>query len=304
MTSHMQKIQVDSVYGSNILVETDGQSRIIINEAPHGFIHESDNKMLRHQFTNMMVFQEKLSMLFRASLKAAAISLPLPPSKYGVKVHLISSRRIRDLPMAVIKATKMTSPLLNVLKSVIDSLNGQVISNDNQLYSAEIVYDQTPKAGLDYLEVELFEVVKRSSKSVARIATEVYIVPKEPPIVYDAPDKYMLFSDLQCTQIAEPLKSMVNLPKLPSYHIDLQFVGDVETRDIDNMSKTYWPILNELGLEDDDMHRITITKWVNKKKVGQIGIEVLPNTLHHGNIPKSPTGQAVRGKKQPGVKTI
>lgn len=304
MTSHMQATRVDAVYGPKILVRTDGQSQIIINEAPQGLIHESDDSMLRHQHTNMMVFQEKLSMLFRANLKAAAIPLPLPPSKYGVKVYLRSSRRISDLQIAEIKAKKSNSPLLNVLKSVIDSLNGQVIDNDNQVYSAEIVYEPTSNAGLDYLEVELFEETKRSCKSVVRIATDVYIIPKEPPIVYDAPEKYMIFNELHCAQIAELLKPMVRLPKLPPYHVDLQFHGDVEPHDIDNMSKTYWPILNVLGLQDDGIHRITMTKWISKKKVGQIRIEVLPNALHHGNIPKSPMRQAITGKKLAGVKTI
>lgn len=236
MTAGMITKQIGTFLTGNITVETDQHSKIIIHEPPEGLVHATENDVIRHQITSMMAFQEKLSMLFRARFKSAGIKFPLPDGKYRVEVNLKSARKIKELPAPTIKNTISSSPLIGVLKSIIDALNGQIISNDSQIYNAEILYEQLPKGGrskLDHLEVWLFDLSQKNAAPIAQIATDVYVIPKEPPMIYDADNKPVVLQEMHFKDIADQIRPIMSVPQYSKYHIDIQFSGKVRRLDID-----------------------------------------------------------------------
>lgn len=291
MTAKLITKKINTFLNGDIKVDTDQHSRIVIHEPPEGLVHSTGNDVIRHQITSMMAFQEKLSMLFRANLKSVGIEPPLPDGKYKVEVKLRTARKISELPAPTIKYLSPTSPLLNVLKSIIDALNGHIINNDSQIDSSEIVYEPVPGGGrskLDHLEVGLYDASQSLATPIIHIATEVYVVPKEPPMYYDSGDKPVVLQETHHKDFAAQLHSIMSIPQYGLYHIDIQFSGGVKRLDIDNMAKIYLPILNELGIEDDLIHRVTMNKQISKRSNGVIAVQIHPHSLQHSKRNTSP----------------
>jgi Holliday junction resolvase RusA-like endonuclease len=291
MTANLISKKINTYLTGSITVETDQHSQIIIHEPPEGLVHAAGDDVTRHQITSVMAFQEKLSMLFRANLKSAGIKLPLPDGKYKVKVKLRSARKISELPAPTIKYVSPASPLLNVLKSVMDALNGHIVSNDSQINSSEIVYEPASGCGrskLDHLEVGLYDASQQPAAPIARIAADVYVIPKEPPMYYDGNNKPVVLQETHHKDFAAQLRPIISVPQYERYHIDVQFIGDVKRLDIDNMAKIYLPLFNELGIADDLIHRVTLNKRSGKKLNSTVSMQIHPHPLQHAKQSTSP----------------
>lgn len=272
MTVNMVTMKINTFLTGAVDIQTDTHSTVIISEPPEGLsvlvVDET-----RHQLTSMMAFQENVSMLFRATLASRGIVFPLSKGRFKVLVRLKSNRSISELHLPTLKYTISSSPLVNVLKSVLDGLNGQVISNDSHIYEAEIVYEKKPKvqrSKLDDLEIELYDLSKGQMTLIAKVAEVLYVVPKETPMFLESNNSSIYMHNTHHEEFAAQLKPIMNLPKYKHYHIDSEFMGDVQRLDVDNMAKIYVPVFNGLGIHNDDVHRITLRKRSKKAHTGSV----------------------------------
>jgi Holliday junction resolvase RusA-like endonuclease len=103
------------------------------------------------------------------------------------------------------------------------------------------------------------------------------VLPKEQPLVYNVDNKIVALHESHHEDFAVQLKPIITLPKYSLYHIDVEFIGDVQRLDVDNMSKIYLPVLNKLGIKDDDIHRISMSKRIKKNHSGAISLQVNPH---------------------------
>lgn len=270
MTMNMISKRFNTFLTGSVDVETDTHSTIIINESPEGLSAAAIDETC-HQLTSVMAFQENLAMLFRATLASQGTAFPITKGRFKLLVRLKSSRSISSLSLPLLKNVIPSSPLLNVLKSVLDGLNGQIISNDSLVRQAEITYEMKPRGQrsvLDSLEIELHDLAGGQQTLIVQVSTELYVVPKEPPIILDPGNAASYMHDTHHEEFADQLQPIMSLPKFKHYHIDAEFVGDVQRLDVDNMAKVYIPTFNKLGINDDDIHRITLRKQSKKTRTG------------------------------------
>lgn len=277
---------IDTDINGIVLVEYDGKREIIIHETPVGINHETYKDAKRLQRTSLMAFQESLSMYFRVQAQSNSISLPLPDGRYQVIIEIQSQRKVSELPLPTINNETTLTPLIDMMKSVLDSINIHVVEDDAQIYEAEIKYhylSRGTKARPDRIVVKLFDLALMSPAPIIEIEKEIYLVPKERPIYSEGDDKLYTVNSLHYIAIAKGLGGGVQFPVYNQYHVGMKFVGDVKNLDVDNMAKNYFPIVTSLGLESDLIHRITLKK--EQSSSNQVVIGILDNTpaQHKGN---------------------
>lgn len=127
---------------------------------------------------------------------------------------------------------------------------------------------------MDDLEVELHDLSTGQMTLIAKISEELYVVPKETPMFLEYDNASIYMHNTHHEEFAAQLKPIVNLPKYKHYHIDAEFMGDVQRLDVDNMAKIYVPIFNELGIHNDDVHRITLRKRSKKAHTGSVALSL------------------------------
>lgn len=252
-------------HGSNtILVEHNQQWFIRIFDEPRGLSYEHEGKRGIQNETHMlqdiqmMDFQAKVTSLLRMSLKDAHAFYPLT-GEYRVEVEIASSRDVCKLP------------LLQTLKSVMDGINKQIITDDKSICSCSIKYRgraMTPRSGVtkspDELTVRLFDCNAQSNVSVAEFQdVPVYVVPKTEPIKLDWNNdtRFSFEEDDYQEVLATALQNDgMQISGGELYKINMLFLGNVSTKDIDNMARMYYPILEHLGLSGQDVIEVILAK--------------------------------------------
>ena len=232
-----------TINNKSIKLEHDEKSYVKIYDQPIEMPHFSDSKTDRLQHVIMMDFQAKLSMVMRAQAKQNKLSLPLPKSKYGVTIKVTTIRDKKELP------------ILLTAKAIVDAINKEVIDNDADIYSLKVEINpvsarsrRAKSKPTDEIDLEVYDVV--SMKSLIRFqGLNTYIVPKSKPVLAGGFDAEYFYPDreLYHTYVQETLnrKGFV-VSAADAYSVKLNFTGAVQSKDIDNMAKTYLPILESM----------------------------------------------------------
>ncbi|MGV3138177.1 hypothetical protein ACEF06_17185 [Brevibacillus agri] len=233
----------------------DSDSYICIHEEPIELQHDSDEENERHQSVSMMAFQEKVAMLLRAKLKSIGIQPPLSPSQYSVNITVATPRPKKDVP------------LLSVMKAILDGINVEIIDDDRNIYRCDIqyiqktVYSKAPQyQSHDSLKIGIYDMASSSLTPIVEVGGDFYIVPKQTPIMRDGGDRLIIFNSLRYQELAVPLRQAMKIKPCGHYSVTMIFVGKTYNKDIDNMARTYYPILGELGISDEQVHTLHLEK--------------------------------------------
>lgn len=240
----------------------DGSSTIEILGEPHSQSIEYDSTKEEGilQSIQMMDFQAKVAMLLRAELKRMGMLPPLPAERYRVEIDVVSRRPKKELP------------LIEVMKSVVDGINKEIIGNDRSIYECCITnagpqnVQSRSTQPLDNLSVRIYPLSANTGSPVVSFSdVPIYIVPKEEPLLidFDNDTRWEPYNwDLQ-KDVAETLQndgmqlSGVGGP----LQVNMTFIGGkVAGMDIDNMARVYLPILWNLGVNEEEVNAIHLYK--------------------------------------------
>ncbi|MCM3560725.1 hypothetical protein M4D70_17250 [Brevibacillus borstelensis] len=243
-----------------VLLSFDSSSYFCVHEEPRELSHDTyyelddGTKIERQQSVVMMAFQEKVSMLLRAKSKSVGIPLPLPKGEYRVDITVTTQRQADDVP-----------PLL-VMKSVLDGINKEIVENDRQIYECNIRYHYKKRyanasqyRSNESLKIALFDLGS-SGGPIIEVSGDIYIVPKQSPILRDGGDRLLTDDADRHRYLARPLKRKMKIAPCKSYSIEMCFTGDTDDKDIDNMALIYYPILGHLGINEAQVHYLHLEK--------------------------------------------
>ncbi|MFI8713224.1 hypothetical protein [Brevibacillus brevis] len=257
--THQLQVNVASTI---VLVEHDKSSTIRIWDEPTGdslsYDPSTGDGVL--QSIQMMAFQANISMLLRAELKSNGQPLPLPSDQYRVEVTIESTKSATELP------------LIEVMKSVVDGLNKEIIANDRSVYECGIryiavrqtskKYTSTPK---DKLSVDVYSLHSTTKQPIVSFkSVPLNVVPKSTPHLMDRENTLLLPLNTWFYQddIAASLsQDGMKITGAGPYQVSMTFTGvSALSKDVDNMARIYLPILMQLGLSSDEIHDIRLSK--------------------------------------------
>lgn len=263
MSMTIRTLQVP-LLDKTITVEHDQMRFIRIFDEPIGLPYEHEGKrgvqneshMLQH--IPMMDFQAKITSLLRAVLKDAKIPYPLK-GQFRVEIDVTTSRSISEMP------------LLLLMKSVVDGINKEIVTDDHCIFSCSIKYNWRARnrrsavtKSPDVLSVRLFDYNSSSSSPVVEFKqVHVHVVPKADPLILDylrdvrwPLGNYDYQDDVAAALRNDGMQIAVGGP----YRLHLLFLGNILSKDVDNMARMYYPILQQLGLRNEDVREIVLTK--------------------------------------------
>ena len=257
----------------NIQIQHDRVSQITIFDEP---LEEPYEHMTRKAINGvpllqnipMMDFQAKIGMLFRGPITLQGIQLPLK-GIFEVEIVLESSRGPDELP------------LLSVMKSVVDGLNREIVADDHSIYACSIDYKYLKtKPSLtkpsDVLSVALFERNgKRRTLVHAADDVNIYVVPKKDPLFLDYNNDALWSFDVhdQRDIIFDALRADgMRFAGGGPIKLNMNFEGSVMYKDLDNMARVYFKLLEKLGLQSRNVHRIDLAKVQAGKGCTQISL--------------------------------
>lgn len=206
----------------------------------------------------MMDFQAKVSMLLRMALKDANVVPPLT-GQFKVEISIKTDRPVGEIP------------LLYVAKSIMDGINKEIIIDDHSIFSCSISYKQrkskskTPRTkSPDELEIRLFGCNSSSNTPVISLMpTRIHVVPKAEPLLlnYEIDARLSLQDDFYPIAVSDDLlKDGMRVAGRGPVRLQMSFLGNVLSKDIDNMARMYYPILENLGLLHDDVWQLDLIK--------------------------------------------
>jgi hypothetical protein len=245
----------------NILIQHDKVSQITIFDEPLKEPYEHTKRRAVNdvpllQNIPMMDFQAKIAMLFRGPLIRQGIQLPIK-GLFEVDIELKSSRELDELP------------LLSVMKSVVDGLNNEIVVDDQSLCACSIEYKNlktkpSPTKPSDVLSVALFERIGKQRRLIqAADDVHIYVVPKMEPLFLDYDNDALWSFDVhdQRDSIFDALHADgMSIAGGGPIKLTMNFEGSVKDKDLDNMARVYFKLLEKLGLRSRDVHRIDLTK--------------------------------------------
>lgn len=261
MTTRLKAVSVNM--GNRVVqIQHDGVSQITIFDQPleEPYEHEkrgTKNEIPLLQNISMMDFQAKIAMLFRGALTHRRLQLPLA-GVFEMEIELESLRGPDKLP------------LLSVMKSVIDGLNKEIIDDDQSIFACSIVYKKSrnirplPSKPKDRLSAALFERTGKKRMLIQEVNdVSIYVEPKKEPLFldYDNDALWTFDVDDQRDRIADALHADgMRISGGRPIKLTMNFKGNVLDKDLDNMAKVYFKLLEKLGLESRNVHRIDLTK--------------------------------------------
>jgi hypothetical protein len=245
----------------NIQIQHDRVSQITIFDEPLIEPYEHTERRVINevpllQNIPMMDFQSKIAMLFRGPLTSQGIQVPLK-GVFEVDIELQSFRSLDELP------------LLDVMKSVIDGLNNEIVVNDQSLYACSIGYKnlKTKPSRIkpsDVLSVALFERIGNRRRLIhAADDVNIYVVPKKDPLFLDYDNDALWSFDVhdQRDIICDALRADgMRIAGGGPIKLTLNFEGSIMDKDLDNMARVYFKLLENLGLQSRYVHRIDLAK--------------------------------------------
>lgn len=223
---------------------------------------ENTNSMDVLQSVDMMDFEANIAMLLRADLKDQQQTVPLRTGKYNIEIDVISSRTLLEIP------------LIGVVKSVIDGVNKEIVGNDVTIYGATIKYVKAKSPSrinlsrpFDKLSVNLYTIDAGIKSFVVGFdKVPIHVVPKVKPKLIDDDQQslWWIYNEELQEQVATALiNDGMQIPIGGPKRIDMTFINDLVSKmDIDNMARAVYPVLNKLGVSDDDVHTIHLYKQV------------------------------------------
>jgi Holliday junction resolvase RusA-like endonuclease len=261
MTTIMKNLSVN-MGNKQVQIQHNGISQITIMDEPLGepYDHKkrhviNDNVHLLQNIP-MMDFQAKIAMLFRGPLNIQGIPLPLS-GVYEVEIELETCRGLDELP------------LLSVMKSVVDGLNIGIVANDQSIITSTIECKHlsgklSPTKPPELLSVALFERIGNKRRLVQAIDhVPIYVVPKQEPLFLDYENDVLWSFDVDDLRdsIADALLADgLSIASGGPIKLTMNFEGRVKDKDLDNMAKAYFKLLEKIGLQAQDVHHIHLTK--------------------------------------------
>lgn len=266
MANPFSTIQV-TVENKPIQVDYIPDSRIIIHDSPVERHHDTPEELTRHQSTLMMGFQEKVASCMRATTKESGLIPPFKTGQYGVQVELRSSRSTEELK------------LLDVLKSVMDGLNKEIVWNDQAITRCEISYTfaEETAANLppDYLTVRLLEILSVGSKPIVEFASPIFVIPKEAPLVYDWNETLFDRGYYYTGPLEAALMPIMRIPVQSEYNVTMTFSGTrTATQDVDNLALSYMKLLKQIGVPHEKIQKLTLAKELSDPDFEFVDIRV------------------------------
>lgn len=250
------------VFDNIVLVEHDKSHAIRIWDEPLNvrISYDTDVDEGVLQSIPMMQFQSKVAMLLRAELKSKGEPLPLPSDQYRVEVDIESTKSAAELP------------LIEVMKSVVDGLNKEIIANDRSVYECSIRYfagrrksKKYPARPTDKLSVRVYSLRSTTTQPIVSFkSVPLHAVPKATPHLMDWENTLLLPLNTEFYQddISAALsQDGMKIAGAGPYQVSMTFTGvSALSKDVDNMARAYLPILKQLGLNNNDIHSIRLCK--------------------------------------------
>ncbi|CAM4092357.1 hypothetical protein [Saccharibacillus endophyticus] len=230
------------------------QGEIFRKQYEHN-IRSTVNTVKVLQDVTMMDFQSKIAMLFRSELGLQRIGLPIS-GQFEVNVKVETTRTIQDMP------------LIGVLKSVIDGLNGSIINEDRYVVSASIEYIKRGRSVThlnDILSIELLKVRHTTKQSILTCFNiPIYVVAKREALLLDSDDALLSFDETDFVEAAAQGLIADGMTLNNSKELYMRFTGYIDDYDIDNMALIYFDLLKAIGLNESNIHRILLEKEQSK----------------------------------------
>jgi len=274
MTYNMIKAKI---IDESILIEHDGGSHIVIHDQPMEMPHSSSKGTERLQNTSMMDFQGKISMVLRAIANQKNIQLPLPKGVYGVDINITTSRSHKELN------------LLDSVKAIVDAINREIVFNDAEIYSLKINLYFTSSGSRkrtsipsDSIDLRVYDHLTQNTILQFNSLT-TYIVSKSKPMLFGGFDEENFYPHIEL--LHHPVGQLIykdgfKIAAANEYAVKLHFKGAVQSKDLDNMAKTYLPIL--YGTQVVTPHNIVkleLLKEHESNTTGTIDIRVNCNNV-------------------------
>ena len=266
---------ISSVSDNKVLLEHDGARYICIHDIPFQFPHQSLPEAERLQHTDMIDFQDRISMVVRAQMKQVGVVLPFKSSRYRLEISITTSRDLQEIP------------LCETMKSIMDGINGEVIPNDADIYECTIKYQQQhrlsrhPKGRADDV-IDLVIIDLSTGQLLVNIADlNTYIVPKKSAILLNRHEDELwnLHYEFYYVDVWDALnRDQFRLPNANSYNVRMDFCGSIHTKDLDNMARCYLPLLYETkNIREDNIVMLELYKEVNTSNSDYVKISVTCN---------------------------
>ncbi|GEL78681.1 hypothetical protein [Tenuibacillus multivorans] len=234
-------MMLKTINHQSLNIQHNGSSFIKILDEPLEMPHSSTYNSLRLQDISMLDFQSRISMVFRAIARDKGVRLPLRGGEYGVEILLKSKRSNDDLS------------LLETTKAIIDGINSEVIENDAAIFHVKVrkvnksIKVRAKNKPSDELDVSIKELnANRSALDFAGLTTHLSL--KKSPYLIDGVDAELFYPHIELIHydISEALRVDGFNIVTSIGALKMCFEGSVISKDLDNMAKTYTPILNEL----------------------------------------------------------
>jgi len=238
-----RKIYSD-IFNEKIMIEHDMNNYIHIHDQPKEMPHSSNKTLNRLQNITMMDFQAKLSMVLRAIAKHHNINLPLPKREYGIDIKITTKRQIEELP------------IINTAKAIIDAINKEVINNDAEIFYLKVNIYPIPSKSRnanskpsDEIDLDIYDLSSNQTIiGFKRLTT--YIVTKDSPYLAGGFDDEFFYPHIEMYYYPVRqalLKDGFRISTANSYSVKMCFAGAVQSKDLDNMAKTYLPIMKDIA---------------------------------------------------------
>ncbi|WP_026908406.1 hypothetical protein [Paucisalibacillus globulus] len=261
----------------NVLIEHDGGSHILLHDQPLEMPHTSSKGTNRLQSTSMMDFQGKISMVLRAIASQKGVILPLLKGEYGVEINISTPRPRKELP------------ILESVKAIIDAINNEIVSNDAEIYSLRVnLYSSKPGSRMresmpyDSIDLRIYDVLTQTTKLQFNGLT-TYIVPKSNPILSGGFDDENFYPHIEL--LHQPMRELLykdgfEIAASNHYAVKLHFNGAIQSKDLDNMAKTYLPILYGTQIVTPfNIVKLELSKEHVSNSIGYIDIRVNCNSM-------------------------
>lgn len=225
-----------------IILQHDYQSKIKILDQPMEMNHFSEFYSNRLQDLSMMDFQAKLTMVLRVKLKQLRVKLPLVHGKFELNIVIHSPRHLSELP------------LLDCMKGIMDAINKEIILDDDCIYKCTLDIHQTSiksksvkSRSQDLIDIKVSDMT--TMNTVVDIKSiNTFVVPKKHPLVLNQEEDIFFFMHKEMYHlfiIEELQKDSFKVKPSSKYSVKMNFVGDIASKDLDNIAKCYWPVLIE-----------------------------------------------------------
>ncbi|MDM8101346.1 hypothetical protein [Oceanobacillus oncorhynchi] len=216
-------------------------------------------------------------MVLRAIANQKNLQLPLPKGVYGVDINITTSRSHKEFD------------LLDSVKAIVDAINREIVFNDAEIYSLKINLYFTNSGSRkrisipsDSIDLRVYDLLTQNTILQFNSLT-TYIVSKRKPMLSGGFDEENFYPHIEL--LHQPVGRLIyndgfKVTAANEYVVKMHFKGAIQSKDLDNMAKTYLPIL--YGTQVVTSHKIVkleLSKEHAPNTTGSIDIRVDCNNV-------------------------